>query len=289
VPIASENGVHLWYDVKGDGPPLALIGGFALIDNQWDWVVDDLAEKHKVVNWCFRGSGKSDWTMAMPPSIDQFADDLRVVLDAAGIEKTAVWATSTGAPVGLRFAAKYPERTTALITYPWYKTDDTWRGIMDAAYYVGRYFGVDAMSRMFAGSVFPADLLYAQEGIEYEKWAKKIYLQNLNPETLRQVIDAYKEVDLTGDLKRLQCPTLLLMGNDSVQNDKDFMKEVSFDYLTQGFLALKPDAELTAIPDAGSTYCMITSPKKCSNAALDFLDRVLGGASSPEPAELAAS
>jgi pimeloyl-ACP methyl ester carboxylesterase len=275
VPTASENGVHLWYDVKGSGPAVSLIGGFALIDNQWDYVVDDLAERHTVVNWCFRGSGKSDWTMPSQPSIDQFAEDLRIVLDAAGIEKTAVWATSTGAPVGLHFAAKYPERTTALITYPWYKTDDTWRGIMDAAYYVGKYFGVDQMSRMFAGSVFPADLLYAKEGLDYERWAKKVYLQNLNPETLRQVIDVYKEVDLTGDVTRLQCPTLLLMGNDSIQNDRDFMKEVSFDYLTQAFMKLKPDAELATIPDAGSTYCMITSPKKCSDAALEFLARVL--------------
>ena len=272
---ASENGVHLWYETKGEGPPLTLIGGFALIQDQWDYVVDDLAEKYKVVNWSFRGSGNSDWTMASPPSVDQYAEDLRIVLDAAGIEKTAIWATSTGAPVGLRFAAKYPERVSALITYPWYKTDDTWRGIMDAAYMVGKYFGVEAMSRLFAGSVFPPALLYEKAGTEYEQWAKKVYTKNLNPNTLRQVIDAYKEVDLTGEVKRLQCPTLLLMGNDSLQNEIEDMKEVSFDYLTTSFLALKPDAELATITDAGSTYCMITSPKKCSSAAIEFLDRVV--------------
>jgi pimeloyl-ACP methyl ester carboxylesterase len=273
--IASENGVHIWYELKGKGEPVALIGGFALINRQWDYVIDDLCEKHTVINWAFRGSGKSDWTMPTPPSVDQYADDLRIVLDDAGIEKTAIWATSTGAPVGLRFAAKYPERVSALITYPWFKTDETWRGIMDAAYYVGKHFGVDDMSRLFAGSVFPADLLYAEKGVEYEKWAKKVYVENLNPNTLKEVISAYRNVDLTGDVKRLECPVLLLMGNDSVQNERDTMKEVSFDYLTQSFMDLKPDAELATITNAGSTYCMITSPKQCSDAALDFLARVL--------------
>jgi pimeloyl-ACP methyl ester carboxylesterase len=272
---ASENGIHLWYETIGNGPPVMLIGGFALIDSQWEYVVEDLAKSYTVINWAFRGSGKSDWTMATPPSVDQYAEDMRIVLEAAGIEKTAIWATSTGAPVGLRFAAKYPEKTTALCTYPWYKTDDTWRGIMDAAYYVGKHFGVDHMSRLFAGAVFPADLLYEPGGIAYEVWAKKRYLENVNPNTLKWVIEAYKEVDLTGDVKRLECPTMLLMGNDSAQNEREEMKEVSYDYLVGSFLALKPDAEVATIENAGSTYCMITSADKCSAAAIEWFDRVI--------------
>jgi pimeloyl-ACP methyl ester carboxylesterase len=272
---ASENGIHLWYETKGEGPPLMLVGGFALIDAQWEFVVEDLARRYTVINWAFRGSGKSDWTMAMPPSVDQYAEDMRIVMDAAGIEKTAIWATSTGAPVALRFAAKYPERVTALCTYPWYKTDDTWRGIMDAAYYVGKHFGVDHMSRLFAGAVFPADLLYEPGGIEYEVWAKKQYLANVNPNTLKWVIEAYKEVDLTGDVKRLTCPTMLLMGNDSAQNSREEMKQVSYDYLVSSWLALQPSAEIATIENAGSTYCMITSADKCSAAALKFFDRVV--------------
>lgn len=273
---ASQNGIHLWYETTGSGSPLALIGGFALLHNQWDFVLDDLAARHKVVNWCVRGSGKSDWTMATLPTVDQYADDLRMVLDAAGIEKTAVWATSTGAPIGVRFAAKYPERISALITYPWFKTDDTWRGIMDCGAMVGKYFGVGAISRMFAGSVMPPELLYGPEGAKFELWARQKYEANLNPNTLQHVTNAYREVDLTGDVKRIQCPVLLLMGNESLQNKLDFMKEVSYDYLTQSFLDLKPDCELATITEAGSTYCMVTHPKKCSSVVLDYLARTLG-------------
>lgn len=85
-----------------------------------------------------------------------------------------------------------------------------------------------------------------------------------------------REVDLTGDVKRIQCPVLLLMGNESLQNKLDFMKEVSYDYLTQSFLDLKPDCELATITEAGSTYCMVTHPKKCSSVVLDYLARTLG-------------
>lgn len=269
------DGVRVWYEVSGKGPPLALIGGFALIDSQWEFCVDELRKNHTVINYAFRGTGKSDWTSTTPPCLEHYVEDLRAVLDAAGIPKTAIWCTSTGAPIGIRFAAKYPERMTALVTYPWFKSDDTWRGVMQTAYMTAKHYGIGAMSRLFAGAVFPPELLYAKEGTEYEQWAKKVYERNVNPTTLQKVIEAYCEVDLTGDVPRIQCPTMLLMGKDSALNEQEAMKEVSFEYLMSTFRALKPDVETGIIEGAGSTYCMVTKPKACAETAMNFLARVV--------------
>lgn len=270
-----QDGVGLWYEIYGNGPPLVLIGGFALQDKQWEFCVDKLAKHHTVINWCHRGAGRSDWTMVEPPCLEHYVEDLRTILDHAGIEKTAIWGTSTGAPISIRFATKYADRTNALITYPWLKTDDDWTGILNAAFYTGKYFDVAAMSRLFAGAVIPDELLYAKEGIDYERWAKQVYTDYVNPVTLRWLIDAYCRIDLTGDVKRLECPTMLLMGNDSAQNKKENMASVGYDHLMNTFLALKKDVEVCAIENAGSTYCMITRPDECSRQAIDFLSRVL--------------
>jgi pimeloyl-ACP methyl ester carboxylesterase len=271
VAYTNHNGVELWYEVKGRGDPLVLIGGFALVHDQFAFCDEALQKKFRTVHWNYQGVGNSSWTQTSVPSVEQFADDLLAVLDAAGIQKTAIWGTSTGSVIGMRFAAKYPDRVSALVTYPWFRTDDTWRGIFDAAYMCAKHYGVEAMSRLFAGVVLPPDLLYSKEGIEYELWAKARYRENLNPATLRSVINAYKEVDLSGDIPRIKCPTLLLMGNESALNDDENMESASYDRLISNFQALLPTAEVATIKGAGSTYCMITKPAACVSAVTRFL------------------
>lgn len=270
----NHNGAELWYEVKGRGHPLVLIGGFALVHDQFAFCDAALQKHFRTVHWNYQGVGKSSWTQTAPPTLEQFVDDLAAVLDAAGIRKAAIWGTSTGSVIGMRFAAKYPDRVTALVTYPWFRTDDTWRGIFEAAYLCGKYYGVEAMSRLFAGVVLPTDLLYSPAGIEYEKWAKIKYRENLNPATLGSVIHAYKEVDLTGDIPRLKCPTMLLMGNESALNEDKNMESASYGRLIGDFTDLLPDVEIATIEGAGSTYCMITKPDACVAAVTEFVKRV---------------
>jgi len=269
------DGANLWYQLRGSGEHvLTMIGGFALVDNQFEFCDPHLIDHHRILHWHYRGVGKSDWTMTEPYTVERWVDDLAAILDDAGIEKTSIWCTSTGTSIGVRFASKYPERVRALIAYPWIKGDETWRDIFTASYHVGRVFGVDQLSRMYAGVVLPPSLLYSAEGIEYEQWAKKRYVQNVNPATLGEVLDAYSKLDLTADIRNLKCPTLLLMGNDSALNKRDRLESASYAGLIRDFQALKPDTEVETIRGAGSTYCMITKPKACSNAVTRYLKRL---------------
>lgn len=275
MPYTRVDGAKLWYETRGDGAPLVLIGGFALVDRQFEFCEPHLLKHHRIVQWHYRGVGKSDWTMTEPYSIERWTDDLRAVLDAAGIDKAAVWCTSTGSAIGTRFASKYPERTEALITYPWVRSDAGWRDIFKASYEVGRVFGIKQLSRLYAGVVLPPDLLYSKAGIKYEQWAKQRYVENVNMTTLREVLDAYSAVDLTSDVKNLRCPTMLLLGADSALNSRaDRLESAAYDTLLREFTKLRPNAEVARIRGAGSTYCMITKPRECSAAVTRFLDRV---------------
>ena len=270
-----DNGIKLWYDVQGVGDPLTLIGGFALLHNQYDFCNQQLLDAgHQVIHWNYRGSGNSDWTMVEPFTLERWVDDLKLVLDDAGIEKTSIWCTSTGSIVGLRFAAKYPERMNALVAYPWHKTDDYWRDVFTAAHWVARVFGITQLSRVFAGVVLTQETLYSEDHFTYEKWAAPNYERNVNMTTMGNLMDVFSSVDLTHDIPRIQCPTMLLMGQDSALNEDESMESASFDKLTTDFLALRPDTKLTALRGAGSTYCMITKPEETTQAVIDYLHSV---------------
>ena len=61
-----------------------------------------------------RGNGLSDWA---PPelSFERFVSDLATVFDAAGVERAPVVGLSQGASVAVAYAARHPERVSALI------------------------------------------------------------------------------------------------------------------------------------------------------------------------------
>ena len=63
-----------------------------------------------------RGTGMSD-RVAELPGLDQRMDDLRAVMDAAGMEQAALLGISEGAPLCVLFAATYPDRCRALVLY----------------------------------------------------------------------------------------------------------------------------------------------------------------------------
>jgi class 3 adenylate cyclase len=63
-----------------------------------------------------RGTGLSD-PVARPPTFEERMDDIRAVLDDAGVEQAAVYGLSEGGPMAMLFAATYPERVTHLMLY----------------------------------------------------------------------------------------------------------------------------------------------------------------------------
>jgi len=70
----------------------------------------------RLISFDKRGSGISDPVpLGALPTLEQWMDDIRTVLDAASAERAVVFAHGDGAPMAMLFAASYPERTAALI------------------------------------------------------------------------------------------------------------------------------------------------------------------------------
>jgi class 3 adenylate cyclase len=114
---------NIAYQVVGDGPMDLVIvpGWFSHIDMQWDnplWraYISEYATFARVILYDKCGTGLSDPVDGVP-TVENRADDLRAVLDAAGSERAALFGYSEGGMISLLFAATYPERVSALIVY----------------------------------------------------------------------------------------------------------------------------------------------------------------------------
>jgi pimeloyl-ACP methyl ester carboxylesterase len=120
---AKSGDVHIAYQVFGEGPINLVIAPFFVsnVEHFWDepdasrWLLR-VGSFARVVMFDKRGTGMSDRVAEMP-GLDLRMDDLRAVMDAAGMEQAAILGLSEGGSLAALFAASYPNRCRALILY----------------------------------------------------------------------------------------------------------------------------------------------------------------------------
>jgi len=119
---AKSGDIHIAYQVVGDGQPLVVSDQwFGNVDGQWDFppmrrLLTRLASFARVVLFDKRGTGLSDPVpLRAAPTLEEWMDDLRAVLDDAGIDRTGLFCGVGATYLGALFAATYPDRTTSLV------------------------------------------------------------------------------------------------------------------------------------------------------------------------------
>lgn len=125
--VRSYDSTEIRYTLLGapDAPVVTLCAGFLCPDTYWKYLVPVLVDRHRVLVWNYRGIGVSG--LPRNPgfhayaidddelSIEANARDLSVVLDHAGIDRTALVGHSMGVQVILECFRQFPERVTALV------------------------------------------------------------------------------------------------------------------------------------------------------------------------------
>jgi class 3 adenylate cyclase len=116
------DGVHIAYQVRGDGPiDLIYVAGWAtnfevdLEEPRMARFVNGLTRFARVVLFDKRGTGLSD--RSHTPDLEKRADDIRAVLDAIGSGSAVLFGESEGGALSAFFAATHPDRVTGLIAY----------------------------------------------------------------------------------------------------------------------------------------------------------------------------
>ena len=114
MPFALSQGVRIYWEEAGSGPPLLLIMGLGYSHEMWHRTTPLVSKQFRTILLDNRGVGRSD----VPPGpypIATMAADAAAVLDAAGVESADVYGVSMGGMIAQEFALQYPRRVRKLI------------------------------------------------------------------------------------------------------------------------------------------------------------------------------
>jgi pimeloyl-ACP methyl ester carboxylesterase len=267
MPYVDDHGVKLWYRVSGGGEPLILSGGFGLLHNQFDHVLDLLAKEFQVIDWNYRGAGESDRAWIGGYSLDRWVDDLEVILNHLNVKNAHLWGTSTGAPLSIRYAARYPQRVKSLIVYPSFKAGVASRKMFQVFQDITEVFGYEALAR-FTSWIGCADQnVFSQTGNDVALFEAEAFARNFSIESLAKTLEVFSHIDLTSDLEKHTMPVLVLLGDSGKLGGKTaVMKET-----IQLFQRHCPHSQAVQVEDGGGTYCMIEKPQDTACAVSAFI------------------
>ena len=266
--IATINGADNWYEMQGEGPPLLIIGGFAIGRHQGEAVTPHLARSFRVVLWDHRGQGLSDRSLPDHYSPSAWSDDLKGLLDHLGIQRTHLWGTSTGSMIAVQFAARYPDRVGGLITHPSFTGDKIRRQMLLTYAAIVEFFGIRAMVRVLTGSLgLPLDVLHSEKGRETEDWITANCEGTVSTENYVKMCQIFANTDLVSELPKIRVPTLVLAGTSGP------VGSTSLSSLVDSIQKTLPGCQVKAI-EGGGTAFLVQKPEESAQVVADFLSEI---------------
>ncbi len=112
---ADVNGLHMYYEVQGEGSPLVLLhGGVQSIDLSFAALIPELVGRHRVIGVELQGHGRTaDIDRVRSPAA--MAGDVVALLDHLGIDRAHVLGFSLGAAVTWELAVSHPDRVQSVV------------------------------------------------------------------------------------------------------------------------------------------------------------------------------
>jgi 3-oxoadipate enol-lactonase len=262
VPETRVNGVSIFYDVLGDGAPVAFLNGVMMTTRSWVLQTSVVRRRYRCVMHDFRGQLLSEkprrqWRL------DEHADDLSALLDELGIDRCHLVGTSYGGEVGMLFAVRSPGRVASLTVISSVSEVDEQ---LDDAVSLWAETALSAPQSLYRVS-FPfnfSESFIADNPDLLEQGEAR--LAACPPDffpAFARLVEAFRSLDLTGDLHRIECPTLVMVG------ELDRLKPPRFSRLIAERI---PGAEFLMIPGAGHAV-VIERPAEVNTAILGFLRR----------------
>ena len=252
MPKLNRDGIQIYYEVHGTGPPLLLTHGYSSTSAMWQGQIEALSKCHKLVLWDMRGHGQSDY----PDDPAAYSEaltvaDMAALLDEVGARSAIVGGLSLGGYMALAFYRAHPERVQALLiidTGPGFKKDEAREAWNKRAYETAERLEREGLAvlkslsreRSDAAHRDASGLTRAARGLLTRRDARVIEL-----------------------LPNVKVPSLIVVGAD----DAPFL--AASDYMA----AKIPAAKKVVIPAAGHAV-NIDQPQAFIDAVLPFLDGI---------------
>jgi len=222
----SSDGARIAYATLGAGRPLVW-GPHFLTHLEFDlrspvwrpWLVE-LGRHNRLVRYDGRGCGLSDRD-STDFSFERSIDDLTAVVDAARLDRFALFGTSQGSAAAIAYAARHPERVTHLVIYGGYARGPMKRNPSPEQVRAARAmlelvelgWGLQnpAYRQMFT-SIFIPDATPQQAA-----WFNEQERTCATPATAARLIASFGSIDVTDLAVQVRCPTLVLHVRDDAR------------------------------------------------------------------------
>lgn len=248
----TRDGVSLYYEVHGSGPPLLLTHGFSATSQMWRGQIEALAKDHMLILWDMRGHGRSDY----PGDQAAYSEaatvaDMAALLDHLGLKTAIVGGLSLGGYMSLAFYKAHPERVRALLiidTGPGFRKDEARDAWNANAVRTAEDFEANGLERLQRASPEMRSSTH-RSAVGLAKAARGMMTQ--------------RNGDVLNSLPAIKVPALVLVGSE----DKPFL--AAADYMA----AKIPGAEKVVIEGAGHA-ANIDRPAAFNAAVAGFLARL---------------
>ena len=222
----ASDGVRIAYATVGSGPPLLKTANW-LNHLEYDWqspiwshLLRALASRHQLIRYDERGNGLSDWDVA-DISFDAFVRDLESVVEANALQRFALLGISQGCAVSIAYAVRHPERVSHLILYGGYARGRRKRGQPAT---IEQTEALLTLMRQGWGQENPAfrqiftSMFIPEATAEQANWFNDLQRMTTSPENAARIREALDDLDVSGLLRDVGVPTLVLhCREDAVQ------------------------------------------------------------------------
>ena len=222
----TPDGVQLAYARTGSGPPLVKSGNwmthleFDFESPIWRGLYRDLSRDHTLIRYDARGNGLSDREVE-EVSLEVFVSDLETIVNAAGLERFALFGISQGCAVSVAYTVRHPERVSHLILFGGYPVG--WAKGARSAAEKEQGEAMLTLMRLGWGQENPAfRQLFTSQFIpggtkEQAEWFNELQRISTSPADAVRNLLANGDVDVSGLLGQVSVPTLVMHARDDAR------------------------------------------------------------------------
>ena len=255
----------------GSGPPIILVPG---IQGRWEWMkpaVDALARQCRVITFSLADEpschGRRGWS-ANEARFDFscYVDQIAEAMDAAGVQQAAICGVSYGGLIAAAFAARHPERTSALLLVsalpPGWTPDERVNFYLRAPRLLTPLFMIGALRMYREIAAATPGVVNGLAAARRHGW--NVLTHMFSPARMARRVTLLRGLTVQDELGLVHVPTLVMTGEQGL----DRVVPVS---RTMEYLRLWPHAQHVVLTRTGHIG-LITRSDEFAKLVTSFLD-----------------
>jgi pimeloyl-ACP methyl ester carboxylesterase len=204
--------LDIWTDQVGQGPDVLLIGGLGDTVESWQFQLDGLLDRYRLIAFDNRGAGRTVMPDG-PVSVEIMADDAAELLRAVDVSPAHVAGFSGGSIIAQELALRHPDLVHSLVLQSTWPVMDPY--LRQWARFIQWLVAVAPSERAFLEGFYLA--IYTARAHNDGSVGRIIdevlaFPHKQSAEDVQRFLDAFTDHDTTARLPRITAPTLVLAG-----------------------------------------------------------------------------